>query len=216
MVNANWLLNSQGCAHTHPQHLTISHKLGRLRRCDSRQSAIHVAKRRHPPAQPLLRAIQTQRSALCRLHGRTSESCGTRRDHRTRRHHFPEPERTQATPQDAGRRLSRRRRLAPRWRVQTPTQASRRPFSSWTKYWRKRPTTSPFSKWKTTALIWAHNGGRLTKTTCHKSQKNFANTSPNFGQANQQMTPNSHSMSQNHTHNTQPINPSHTDSSSKN
>ena len=26
MVNANWLLNSQGCAHTHPQHLTISPK----------------------------------------------------------------------------------------------------------------------------------------------------------------------------------------------
>ena len=49
--------------------LTSEGKLERLRRCNSRQSAVYVAERRHPPTQPLLRSVQAQRSTICRLYG---------------------------------------------------------------------------------------------------------------------------------------------------
>ena len=82
---------------TDPAHLRIRHPhlrgaLERIRRRHSRQSALHVAERRHQAAQALLHSGKAQRSPVRGLHGRAPHAHRSRRHHRPRGHHFPEPE----------------------------------------------------------------------------------------------------------------------------
>ena len=60
------------------------------------------------PPQPLLGSVQAQRSAVCRLHCRTSDACGAGGCHRARGHYLSEPACSQAVAEDAGRGVSRR------------------------------------------------------------------------------------------------------------
>ena len=98
------------------------------------------------------------------------EPHGPRRHHRARGHHLPEPESPHTAPQDAGRRLPRRRGLASGGRVQTILRRQDLHPDTWTGRSPERQTASPSSKSKTTASTSATSAAPSPTTTCRRSQ----------------------------------------------
>ena len=88
------------------------------------------------------------------------------RYHRARGHHLPEPERPQATPQNAGGRLLGSGHFPAIWEYSSPTPESRPPSSYWTNPWQNGPRALPSSKWRTTASTSEPSVDPSTGMTC--------------------------------------------------